>query len=92
MGYLRVVFGMGSDAGLPPGEALELQKVVHRLLRATMPALLAAVRAQSLARLLRALVGPGLASRLGLVPFATPVDHLLTFDRLLSPLPRSRSV
>jgi hypothetical protein len=53
------------------------QKVIHRLLRATMPALLAAVRAQSLARLFRALVGPGLASRLGLASLATPVDDLL---------------
>jgi hypothetical protein len=53
------------------------EKAIHRLLRATMPALLAAARAQCLARLFRALVGPRLASRLGLVSLATPVDHLL---------------
>jgi hypothetical protein len=38
-----------------------------------MPALLAAVRAQSLASLLRAL----LARACGLVSLATPVDHLI---------------
>ena len=67
-------------AALPQKGVREVQprrKVIHRLLRATMPAWLAAVRAQSLARLLRALVGPGLASRLGLVPFATPAHPLL---------------
>jgi hypothetical protein len=49
-----------------------------------MPARLARVRAPSLARLLRALVGSGLAWRLGLVPFATPVDHLLRAARCVA--------